>query len=267
MKQICLLLTIFICTGSIAQDNIVFRLEKTINGRFVDFQADPLGNYYLLDEQNQLKKLNPRGDSMGVFNEVRRYGKLSSIDASNPLKVLLYYRNFSTIVVLDRFMGVVNTIDLRKAGVFRVKAIAQSYDNQIWVFDEQENKLKKVDESGNTLTASVDFRMLFDEVPTPTQIIDQEGFVYLYDPAKGVYVFDIYGAFKTKLSYPALNAFSVIGKTIMGISEAKLLFYTMGTLSEKNVSLPAELDGKEKTVIRPGKYYVLKEGEIRLYRF
>ena len=267
MKWISFLLLLHICADSKAQGPTPFILEKTIAGRFVDFQADPLGNVYLLDEQNQLKKLNSRGDSMGVFNEVRRYGKLTSIDASNPLKVLLYYRNFSTIVVLDRFMGVVNTIDLRKAGVFRVKAIAQSYDNQIWVFDEQENKLKKVDEAGNTLTASVDFRMLFDEVPTPLQIVDQEGYVYLYDSAKGVYVFDIYGAFKAKLTYPAMSGFSVIGKTIIGIREGHLLFYTTGTLSEKNVLLPPDLDGTEKVVIRPGKIYVLKNGAVRVYRF
>lgn len=267
MKWIQFLLGLCFCTFVSAQEPLSFRLEKVISGKWVDFQADPLGNYYLLDEQNQLKKLNARGDSMGVFNEVRRYGKLSSMDVSNPLKVLLYYQSFATIVVLDRFMGVANTIDLRKNGIYRAKAIAQSYDNQIWVFDEQENKLKKVNELGTTLSESVDFRMLFDDVPTPTHIVDQEGYVYLYDPAKGVYVFDIYGAFKTKLSYTSLNAFNVIGKTVVGIHEAQLLFYTTGSLSEKRVALPPELSGKEKTVIRPGKYYVLKEGQIRLYRF
>jgi hypothetical protein len=86
---------------------------KSIEGGFIDFTVDNLGNYFLLSKNNQLKKLNAQGDSIGLFNDVRRYGKLYSIDATNPLKVLLYYKNFSTVVVLDRFLNMINTIDLR----------------------------------------------------------------------------------------------------------------------------------------------------------
>lgn len=267
MKYCFPLLAMLLSIAALAQDSTIYRTVGVIQGRYVDFQADNLGNYYLLDEQNQLKKLNARGDSMGVFNDVRRFGKLTYMDVSNPLKVLLYYRNFSTIVVLDRFMGVVNTLDLRKAGIFRVKAIARSYDNMIWVYDEQQNQLKKIDDDGNVRLSSVDFRTLFDEVPTPEKMVDQEGYVYLYDAEKGVYVFDIYGAFRTRLSYPQLNAFTVIGKTIVGIHEGKMLMYTTGTLQEKRFPLPEGVTGNEKIVVQPGKFYVLKNGSIFHYQF
>ena len=39
-----------------------------------------------------------------VFNDVKKFGQATLIDVSNPLKVLLYYRDFATIVVLDRFL-------------------------------------------------------------------------------------------------------------------------------------------------------------------
>ena len=32
-----------------------------------------------------------------------RYGKIAYIDVSNPLKILLFYQEFGTIVTLDRF--------------------------------------------------------------------------------------------------------------------------------------------------------------------
>ena len=114
-----------------------FTQVKSIEGEFIDFTVDNLGNYFLLSKNNQLKKLNAQGDSTGIFNDVRRYGKLYSIDATNPLKVLLYYKNFSTVVVLDRFLNMINTIDLRKQNIFQVKAVAQSSDNNIWLYDEQ----------------------------------------------------------------------------------------------------------------------------------
>lgn len=204
---------------------------------------------------------------MGVFNDVRRYGKLYSIDVTNPLKVLLYYKNFATIVVLDRFLNIVNTIDLRKKSIFRVQSVAQSYDNNIWIYDEQNNKLKRIGDNGDVIFESVDFRIIFDEVPSPSRIFDHDGFVYLYDAENGFYVFDIYGSFKTKISYKALKDVAVIGKTILGIENNYIIAYTTGTLSEKRMPLPAGFEQYQKAVIQPGHLYFLKDGQIHHFSF
>ena len=126
-----------------AQTDTSFQLIKTIKGDIVAFTVDNLDNIYLLSSTNQVKKLNANGDSVAVFNDVKKFGQATLIDVSNPLKVLLYYRDFATIVILDRFLNVRNTIDLRKHNILQVRAIGQSYDNKIWVYDEVENKLKE----------------------------------------------------------------------------------------------------------------------------
>ena len=266
MKLILSIVCFLFANFCLAQ-GAVFTEVKTVEGDYTDFTIDNLGNYYLLSKNNQLKKLNANGDSMGVFNDVRRYGKLYSIDATNPLKILLYYKSFATVVVLDRFLNNVNTIDLRKQNIFQAKAIAQSYDNNIWVYDEQVSKLKKIAEDGKLLTETVDFRIIFDEVPNPTHIFDQDAFVYLYDPEKGIYVFDIYGSFKNKITYKGLTDLAIYGKTIVGIEGEQLLAYTTGTLTEKKLTLPAFLKNREKAVIRPGHFYLLQNGIILHYTF
>src|SRR5687768_10221635 len=123
-----------------AQTDTSFRLIKMMTGDIVDFAVDNLDNVYILNSRNQLRKFNEKGDSVGMYNDVKKFGQATLIDVSNPLKVLLYYRDFATVVMLDRFLDVRNTIDLRKHNILQVKAIGQSYDNKIWVYDEQENK-------------------------------------------------------------------------------------------------------------------------------
>ena len=86
---------------------------KTIEGNIVDFTVDNLGNIYTISSNNQLRKLNANGEQIAVYNDIRRYGSIYSLDASNPLKLLLYHKNFGTIVILDRFLNVRNTVDLR----------------------------------------------------------------------------------------------------------------------------------------------------------
>src|SRR6267142_1538777 len=102
-----------------ADTSSLFRLTGTIGPDIVDFNVDNLGNIYVLNKDNRLKKLSSQGDSLAVFNDVRRYGQIASIDVSNPLKILVYYREFTTIIELDRFLNIINTIDLRKLNILQ----------------------------------------------------------------------------------------------------------------------------------------------------
>jgi hypothetical protein len=152
MKRVLnILLLVLIAAAVQGQADTSFKLVRTITGDIVSFTVDNLDNIYILNSRNQVKKLNANGDSVAIFNDVKRFGQATLIDVSNPLKVLLFYKDFATVVVLDRFLNVVNSIDLRKQNILQAKAIAQSYDNKIWVFDELESKLKKVEEDGKIL--------------------------------------------------------------------------------------------------------------------
>ena len=163
--------------------------------------VDILDNIYLITPGNQLKKLNSKGDSVAIFNDVKKYGNPSYIDVSNPLKILVYYKNFSTVVILDRLLVFRNSINLRKQNIFSVQAVATSYDNNIWLFDEQDFRIKKIDEEGKIIQESTDMRLLIDTVPSPSQIIDHDNTVYLYDEKRGFYIFDYYGALKNNLPF------------------------------------------------------------------
>ncbi len=136
---------------------------------------------------------------------MRRYGNVYLLDVTNPLKILLYYKDFSTVVMLDRFMNRINTVDFRKAGIFQAKAVGLSYDNNIWIYDEQSARLKKISDDGKLLSETIDLRQVLTDLPSPEKIIDRDGFVYLYDPAKGLYVFDYYGALKNELPITQIN--------------------------------------------------------------
>jgi hypothetical protein len=82
-----------------------------------------------------------------------------------------------------------------------VNAISTSYDNNIWLFDESNFKIKKINENGNILSEGQDMRMVVDEVPAPTQILEANNQVLLYDENKGFFIFDFYGAYKISLNF------------------------------------------------------------------
>lgn len=254
-------------SGSFAQTDPVFAFSKLAADDITDFTVDNLGNLYVLNKTGQLKKMSANGDSIAVFNNVRQYGKISLIDVTNPLKVLLYFKDFSTIVVLDRFLSTRTTIDLRKLQLFQVNAIGQSYDNNIWVFDELEGKLKRVSEEPRVLDQSTDFRLILDSIPSPQFIVDQNRLVYLYDSLKGVYLFDYYGAFKNRIQLKGWTDFTVIGNSMYGRDANMLYRYEPGTLNLQHYPIPAAMRDAQKIKITPANLYLLHNNRLEVYTY
>lgn len=264
MKLLYTVLLLSCCCVS-AQQSPGFVLSFTIPGAITDFTTDNLGNIYLLNQDNQLKKLSANGDSLAVFNDVRRYGKIWSIDATNPLKLLVYYREFTMVIELDRFLNIVNTIDLRRLDILQAKAVGLSYDNNVWVYDELDAKLKRIGDDGLLIDQTTDFRQLFDSTPDPAVIRDQGGLVYLYDPAKGVYAFDHYGGLKTHVDLPGWLDFNVIDKSILGRDSQRFFKYQLGTLDMQESPIPPAYLGATRIRITPNVIYVLKKTGLEIY--
>jgi hypothetical protein len=245
---------------SAAQFDTVINLQQQnfIEGSYSNFYIDNLNNIYLLNKNNQLKKLNANGDSVAVSNALKKYGDIYSVDVSNPLKILVYYKDFSTLIILDRFLSNLNTIDLRKYGILQAQAVAQSYDNNYWVFDAVENKLKKIDDNGNILLQTPDFRTIFNEEFSPEKIIDNNGLAYLYDSKKGWLIFDYYGAFKQNIPQSNLNNVQVINNDLYGFDSAQNLHrYNVQTFKESIYHFNEKISNPIKMQINMNSLYAL----------
>lgn len=268
MRGTLLILSLFFLWQiTFAQADTAFKLIKSYPGEIADAVIDNLDNVYILTNTDQLKKYNAAGDSVAVYNNVRKFGKIFSIDVSNPLKVLLYYKDFSSIVVLDRLLATRSTIDLRRKNILQVAAIGQSYDNNIWVFDSFDNKLKKIDDEGNVLLETPDFRQALGEALAPQEIIDQDKQVYIYDPVNGLYVFDRYGTFKRKIPLIGWTNVNITDKFIMGISNQSLQLYNVSTLIQSQQNFPGNFTPYYRFYVRNNKLMALSKEGLHIYRY
>jgi hypothetical protein len=250
-----------------AQKDSSFQWRKTLRVSGAQLAVDNLNNIYILSNNEQLKKYSPTGDSIAVFSEVKRFGKLQTIDVSNPLKLLLYYRDFATVVVLDRFLALRTSLDLRRHNIQQASAIGQSYDNNIWVFDAVNYKLKKLDEQGNQLMETEDFRTLFATSFNPVTIIDQNNSVYLYDPAIGVYQFDHFGTFQKKHAITKWQNIAIVGKYIVGIADKGLYAYNTSTLLQHQYQFPSSFGSFSQYIIGNTSLFGLDKDAVHIYSF
>jgi hypothetical protein len=243
-----------------------FSLIKTYKGDITGAAVDNLDNLYIISSTGQVKKFGAKGDSIGVFNGVRNYGKLSTIDVSNPLKPLLFYKDFSNVVVLDRFLANRASLNLRQYNILQPTAIGLSYDNNIWVFDQFDYKLKKVDEAGNLLLQTDDFRQLFGQSFAPQKIINDNGFVYLADSAAGIYVFDNYGTYKRKIQLKNWSSIDIWNGMVVRLSNEAVLVYNPTTFSERSLKFPARFTPYLHSFTNSNKLITFSTDSLRIYR-
>jgi hypothetical protein len=244
--------------------NAAFRLLRSFPAQATYMRTDNLQNLYLVSSEGSIKKLGRDGDSIASYNSVRRYGSLFSIDVSNPLKVLLFYKDFAQVVVLDRFLAQQTALDLRRCGVQQPLAAALSFDAKIWVFDALSNKLKKMDENGKLLFETSDLRAVFPGGLQPQQIWDEDNWVYLYDSLQGLFVFDYYGNFKRKVPVAGWRNLVVSKQFIYGIKEGKLWRYNLSNLMQDEIALPASVASCSNIHFSPGRLVALCADEVRV---
>jgi len=259
---------VLLCRFSFAQKQVSdsFVLIKTYTGDIADIAMDNLDNLYIVSSTGQIKKLNAAGDSVGVYNQAKNYGKLYTIDVSNPLKILLFYKDFSSIVILDRFLASQSTVDLKKYSILNPSAIGNSYDNDIWVYDEFDSKLKKIDEQGNKLLETADFRNVFSQSISPQKIFSDNRLVYLADTTNGVFVFDNYGSFKKKIPVQNWQTIAIAGNNVISTNNELITIFNSATQLQIQKKVPV-FKPYFHSFITPSKLVNFSSNTIEVYQY
>ena len=247
------------------KDPFQILLKHKIAGRFKTFNIDILDNIYVITSSNQLKEYNEKGDSIAYIKDFVKYGLPSIIDVTNPQKIILFYKNYSSIAILDRFLQTSTVLSLRKKNWSYVTAVTNSYDNNIWVLDEQDFKIKKINTELELLAESNDIRLLTGIAPSTSQIFDNNNEVILYDLNSGFFIFDYYGAYKNRLPFLKWNNVGVYKKTLYGFSENRLFLYNRESLQLKEIVLPDYFKNYLDIKTANGKLYLLKQDGIEVY--
>jgi hypothetical protein len=169
--------------------------------------------------------------------------------------------------LLDRQLSLRSTVDLRRQNIIQVSAASLAYDNNIWIFDALENKLKKVDESGAVLLETADFRTLFNEAFVPEKIIDHDNSLYLFAQGFGVLQFDYFGTFQKKYLLPKWQNISLLNKHITGVTESNIAIFNTTNLMMEHYQFPSSFGSFNQYLIGNNKLFARTKDSVSIYSF
>jgi hypothetical protein len=212
-------------------------LKVTIRSRHDHFSADNLGNMYLLKGEELIKYL-PGGKFVARYSNLK-LGDITSIDVTNPLKIILYYRDFQQVVFLDNQLSANSSpLSLEKLGYEQAELVCAGSNNGFWIYNKQNNELVRFNENSKPVISTGNLKPVLNADLVPDFMLEHNGYLFLNSPETGIYVFDIFGAFSKVISLKGLNSFDVGEDVIYYQRDNLLCSYQHRLFEESCKSLP-----------------------------
>jgi len=184
------------------------------NKTYIGF--DSLGDNYYIKDNVFIKQNNSQ--TWEYKNIV--LGKITSVDYLNPLKIVVFYEDFNTIITLDNQLNEIQKLNLFDidSGIFASKVgmaaqdqfwIYNSLTQQIMLFDYMKNTFKNI---GNPIQESIKY----------TQS-DFNNF-YWIDEINNWYTTDIFGKVTLLANIPPFEKIQIIDREKLLFSRDNILY-------------------------------------------
>jgi len=230
------------------------------------FTTDQILQTYLVSHDQELIKYSAEGKEQFRYNN-RRLGKLVRVDVSNTFSLLLYYSDYQTAIILDRTLSKISEWNLLSFGFLNVTAVATSTDNQLWIYDIGDQRLKKIGANGNVLTQSDNLLQVLDFSLQPACLLAYGNYVYLSDPAHGIVVFDAIGQYHGLIPMQGLTDFQVLSDAgdVLYQKEGALWRYGLQMPAPERIALPAEIAADARLQLQRGRLFSLSQDTLSVY--
>jgi len=249
--------------GTLAQSSPALTLVESIAANSDFFTVDPLGNLYWTNREG-LTKYEPASKTYLHYSNPR-FGQIHLVDASDPLNVMVYHRDFMHIVWLDRNLAE-KEAPHSAAGILPgfPGVVCSSALGGFWVFVPQDMRLQQYSQDFRLQAQSLPFFEILPAFGEPAFITEANARLYVSEPNAGIAVFDTFGNFLFIIEKKGIERFQVQGNHVVWFSEKELINFDFVLQEETLFLLP-------ETKIRSGlvsgsKIWVHTGNDIRIYQ-
>jgi len=227
--------------------------------------TDNLGNSFLLNK-DQLTKYRENGTLFRTYSN-KGLGSITSIDALNPLKIVVFYQDFSKVVFLDNTISENGfPIQLQDREWEQTSLVCASYDNGIWLFDQVQFNLIRLNQQLQVTTQIKNLNQILNLALQPVFMMEYENYLYMSIPEIGIFQFDIFGTYIKTIHIKGLNKFQVFNNILYYSNTPGVLnAYSIKTLQESTINLP--ISNYTDLRIEKSRLYLLHNDSLSVYQF
>lgn len=257
IKSILVLCLFFIiCSCNLTRNAGNEISDFTIN----DFEVDKLGNYYLINDTGEIRKYSADKKILYTFKSSGN-GNIATVDVTNPHKILVFYKEFQTILILDNTLTNISTIKLDDSQYYTASGI--SNDGNIWLYNSLKNQLSKLSFEGIVIEELNPLNTPYPESISDSRIFDRENRLFMVDENLGIFTFNNFGFLEkiipvTNVGKPEFskNTFFYFDSSKDQILQYEITYHQKTLIKELNSVNP------EMAVLKNGKIYLTHDNVL-----
>lgn len=187
-----------------------------------DVALDEFRNVYIYDDTSLLI-YNKEGVNHFSYSNLRK-GEITSVDVTNPLRIVVYYGENNEVIFLDNTLSEQNQgLSFNDLSLYDVSLVSSSFQNHLWLYRSAEQKLVRINRNGEVVNETASLALWIEGDVGEFILLKESGnFLYLVSSEGEVMVFDQYGTFRKKILISEASK--------VHFSESKILY-----LNEKDV--------------------------------
>ncbi|MDA9563398.1 hypothetical protein N9R81_01840 [Flavobacteriales bacterium] len=237
---------------------------KIVSSRTVvanNFTSDNIGNMYFIDG-NSIVKEQANGNTPNRYSNTA-YGEIKHFDVLNPMQLLLYYPDLAKIVFLDNTLSVHHDVSLVNYELDQVSLVCSSVNSGFWVYDQLSMQLIRFNQQVHRIQETGNIVQILGMEINPTFLAESNNHVYLSDPEKGVFVFDIFGTYLKTIPIQGIKSFQVDEENLYYLQNGDVFAFNFIDLTVNKITLP--LQQIEHFSIEKKTIYTLKDKLLTKY--
>ncbi len=224
MKQLFLFF-LLICQFGIAQSLTPVSKIPFVADRFVGL--DNYKNTYFI-KNRVLHKQGPDGNF--IFNDLQ-LGRITSVDIINPLKIVMFFQDTNTVVLLDNKLNEIERINFNNLPQFlNVSTATNAGNNSLWLFNVDTQQLELYN-YGSKLQTVV-------SQPFPGKLISQaSNFNYCFTlTEKKMRAFNIYGSILNETASEGYEKIIQQNENLVALKENGLYYIPDFAMKDETIS-------------------------------
>ncbi|EGV43511.1 hypothetical protein BZARG_1363 [Bizionia argentinensis JUB59] len=232
MKTLTFLM-ILLSLSAFAQDSIpTFKKAKLTLKVETIVGIDTFGTSYYVTNNVLYKKTE---DKVINYNNLQ-LGELTSVNIYNPLKIILFYKDFNTAIILDNRLSEIIRIDFNSLQPYKnVSYASLGNDSTIWIFNLDNQQLELYDYKAKTVRATT-----IPVVSNTLSLTSNYNYVWLLTE-KFIYKYSYFGSLLYKIKNDGFTKLKERNDDIILQKENGLYFLNDKTQEIAPIALPTLL--------------------------
>lgn len=206
--------------------------------RVATIAVDRVAQLYIGYTDGSLEKRDDASGSSYLFRD-GLLGEISQIDVSDPFGALLYFEEYQTLLLLDRTLNEVSRLDLRNIDdVQQPTVFVRHYNDQLWLYDSWDNRLKLIDQTGKLILQSDNLLQLLSLEESPLSLWVQNNTLFALWPDATLAIFSFWGQLEDQQALSPADGYAWTTNGLLSWTAEKAWLWT--GKSTQLLEVPAE---------------------------